>query len=413
MKPLGLRISLIGLLIFGQQAMAFIEMARTGQYFIVASTANGFNNNGELVIDQNQSAFGTILYGEQGRAVSSSCPGGHASADISVWGGRTNLSGDTYEFEGFLGGDASLAQEGTYGGSSVDYRQIYDFSVNTKTGGTETVTIDVSQLSPLTVSPGVNFSGLQASLSRDGMGYDFDIFYKPGISVFELPDGDYRLALFVCSANPASYGSAAFAVSWKHTVRFSNLKPVPGWQHNLPITKDSVSCRYCYDFHDIPRATWVGATAATEFSFQMIGNSLFTGIMGFPPGFTNQFEVIAGGTPLGLFTTNQPVDFVGLVGHAIPSFKVRNICPIEGGSSNLFSIMLNFDTSTADFVMIPNPGLTVVSGTNGNARVFFAGALEQSTNLVDWTDVPQSPASPYLVTPATSPVPIFFRSRRP
>jgi hypothetical protein len=91
---------------------------------------------------------------------------------------------------------------------------------------------------------------------------------------------------------------------------------------------------------------------------------------------------------------------------------VRNIGPLEGGISNTFAVMLNFDTPTADFVMIPNPGVTLLRETNGNARVFFAGALEQSTNLVDWIDVPGSPPSPYLLTPAASPVPLFFRSRR-
>jgi len=412
-KPHILRISLFGLLAFSQPVWARIEMYRTGQYFVVASTANGFDNHGGLVVDQKQSAFGTILYGEQGTAVSSICPGGHASADISVEGWRTNSSGDTYQFKGSFGGEASLVQEGSYAGSLVEYRQTYEFSVHATTGGTERVTIDVSELSPPIISPGVSFSGLQASLSCAGVGYDFDLFYSPGVSVFELPEGDYRLSLFVCSANPAGYGSGGFAVSWRHAVRFSNLTPSPGWQHTFPVLKDPGSGHYCYDFRDIPKATWVGSPAANEFSFQMIGNSLFTGIMGFPPGFTNQFEIVAAGASLGFFTTNQPVDFVGLIGNAIRSFDVRNIGPlVEGGISNTFAIMLNYDTPTADFVMIPYPGLTVLSETNGNASVYFAGALEQSTNLIDWTDVPGSPSSPYLVTPATSPVPIFFRTRR-
>lgn len=207
--------------------------------------------------------------------------------------------------------------------------------------------------------------------------------------------------------------AAGFRGSWTNSVRFSNLTLLPGWGPYDSVVKDPVSCRFCHDFRGIPIATWVGAPAASEFSFQMIGDSLFTGIVGFPPGFTNKFEVVVGESSLGLFTTNQPLDFVRLVGHAIPSFKVRNIAPlVEGGVTNTFPIALNYNTPTADFVMIPNPGLTMFPGTNGQARLFFAGALEQSTNLVDWLDVPGSPSSPYLVTPTTSPVPTFFRARQ-
>lgn len=45
----------------------------------------------------------------------------------------------------------------------------------------------------------------------------------------------------------------------------------------------------------------------------------------------------------------------------------------------------------------PSPRISIRNTTEGKIAIDFVGQLEWSSNLIDWTPVPQSPASPYIV----------------
>ena len=144
----------------------------------------------------------------------------------------------------------------------------------------------------------------------------------------------------------------------------------------------------------------------------MTSNSLFTQIMSFPTGFSDAFEVVAEGQVLGTFTSDQSLNFVELLGHGVPSFRVGNIMPaVDPSDPTAFPIQLDFDTATADFLMIPNPGVVLFQDSN-NFLVYFAGLLQQSIDLTNWGDVPGSPPSPLLVPRSKAPPNLFFRAQQ-
>ena len=236
--------------------------------------------------------------------------------------------------------------------------------------------------------------------------FTWDYYFFPGTNVFALPVGQYRMRVF--AACSVSGGNNSASCTFADTISFSNMQIKGGALQTTPLVPGTPG----YFQRAEPRR-WFDPPAVSEFSFQMTTNSLFTGIPNFPTGFSNSFEVVAEGSSLGNFTTNDSVNFVELLGHGVPSFHVRNITPlVDGSSPTAFPIMLDFDTEVADFVMIPNPGVIPLRQANGSLDVYFAGVLESSTNLLSWTEVPGTPTSPFTVTNFNTDPRLFFRARQ-
>jgi hypothetical protein len=101
-------------------------------------------------------------------------------------------------------------------------------------------------------------------------------------------------------------------------------------------------------FKDIVTGAWIDPPTAWGFHHEMTSDSLFTSILGFPPGFADPFVVSVGGVPLGQFLAGQSVDF----GAGVSEFSVTGLRPLADGNNPLaFPLQLAFNTSTASFEM--------------------------------------------------------------
>ena len=129
---------------------------------------------------------------------------------------------------------------------------------------------------------------------------------------------------------------------------------LPGSSQDNPILPDLCDLPpiisltlFCFD--DIPSDQWVDPPMAFGYRYEMISDSLFTGILDFPTGFDNLFTVIAEGTQLpGAFGPGDSVDF----GEGVSKFTVTGISPlVDGEQPDAFPIKLAFSTPTASFTM--------------------------------------------------------------
>jgi hypothetical protein len=280
--------------------------------------------------------------------------------------------------------------------------QGFDFDV---VGQSETLTVDFSSFVTSTTAnstqpPSAAFAFFYRA---NGQGL-FSPLTAPGTRVINVDPGQYRLLIAV-AASQTTLGGQHQSVDFANTIVFSNLGIAPGAFQKIPVVPPVSGT-----FRSVGRREWFDPPAVDEFFFQMTSNSLFTGIFNFPTGFSNSFEVLTEGQSLGSFTSDESVNFVELLGHGVASFRVRNITPkVDASDPKAFPIQLDFDTETADFVMIPNPGV-ILSQDNDNFIAHFAGVLEQSTNLTSWGDVQGSPPSPLLVPKSSAPSRLFFRA---
>ncbi len=96
---------------------------------------------------------------------------------------------------------------------------------------------------------------------------------------------------------------------------------------------------------------WIDPEAAYGYTYQMLGGSLFTGILDFPTGFSNQFMVVADGVILGSFGPGQGVTFPG---SGTVAFTILGIEPaVDSTDPGAFPLRLAFNTPTASFAMTP------------------------------------------------------------
>ncbi len=123
-------------------------------------------------------------------------------------------------------------------------------------------------------------------------------------------------------------------------------------------------------FVGVHGGAWFDPPLAGGFDFKTTDGAKFTKILGFPTGFTGSFEVLADGSSLGFFGSNDALDFVGRLGHAVGSFSIRNIVPgVDPGSPTAFPMALDFDQELASFTMTP---LSAVPEP-ANAALLLAG----------------------------------------
>lgn len=122
-------------------------------------------------------------------------------------------------------------------------------------------------------------------------------------------------------------------------------------------------------FEEVESGRWYDPIAASGFAYQMEGVSLFTRIIDFADGFDSDFRVWANGQSLGIFSEDDEVDFVELLGEGVEAFAVTGISPLlDGEDPFAFPIQLDFDTENASFsqwaLAVPEPssGLLLLVG---------------------------------------------------
>lgn len=120
-------------------------------------------------------------------------------------------------------------------------------------------------------------------------------------------------------------------------------------------------------FEDAETDRWYDPDSAYGFLYQIEGDGLFTEIIDFADGFNNPFEVWVEGESLGLFDSDEGVDFATLFGSGVDSFAVTGLDPLVDGENPLaFPIQLGFDSNSVSFsqlalvATVPEPGYLVI-----------------------------------------------------
>lgn len=167
----------------------------------------------------------------------------------------------------------------------------------------------------------------------------------------------------------------------------------------------------CFCFHGVPSGQWFDPPSAVGYEYKMASDSLFTKVLDFPTGFQNAFSVSAGGISLGQFLPGQNVNFGSFLGGGVASFRITGIAPlVDASNPAAFPIKLEFNTQTANFVMLPISGSPMISvavdikpgefpnsinlGSRGTVPIAILGTVAFDPRTVD-------PAS---VTVASAPV---------
>lgn len=135
--------------------------------------------------------------------------------------------------------------------------------------------------------------------------------------------------------------------------------PILGSSQETPVLPSSQSPGGEFFFTNVHSGSWVDPPLVEGFHYQMTTpGSLFTGITGFPTGFSSPFTVSAGGSVLGQFVPGQTLTFPG---GGVSSFDVTGIQPLADAADPLaFPLQLTFNTPTASFTMqgiepVPEP----------------------------------------------------------
>ena len=135
-------------------------------------------------------------------------------------------------------------------------------------------------------------------------------------------------------------------------------------------------------FEGATRGRWFDPPTAYGFEYTMLdGGDLFTGILDFPSGFADEFEVTVGSTSLGLF---GPGDTVTFDGAGVSSFKITGINPlVDPANPSAFPLLLDFNNETVDFSMaaleaVPEPSTLALLGLG---LVVFSGAARRRRGM--------------------------------
>ena len=111
-----------------------------------------------------------------------------------------------------------------------------------------------------------------------------------------------------------------------------------------------------WEFVNVPSNAWFDPPLTDAFLFETVDDAHFDKIVSLPKGFAEPFEILVGDRSLGVFTDEESIDFVRLLGAGVSSFKIKNIAPlVDSRDATAFPIQLAFDRETASFSMTPLP----------------------------------------------------------
>lgn len=223
-------------------------------------------------------------------------------------------------------------------------------------------------IGPIERVAGIGFGAF--TVVSSGTAFNFDgsfISSNFGLAAFsaheELPNAFLFSGLtrgFTSGRSPGG-GSGIMELAWSvqvgvpTTVTYSAAitNPPVGASQQVPILPSFVH-ENTFTFSDVQSGQWVDPPSAYGFEYQMTDGSKFTSIMDFPTGFAEKFTITTGGMVLGAFGPGEAVDFSGLPGGGVSSFRVTGIDPtVDPENPTAFPLRLSFDTASADFTMSP------------------------------------------------------------
>ncbi|NEQ32914.1 MAG: S-layer homology domain-containing protein [Leptolyngbya sp. SIO4C5] len=131
-------------------------------------------------------------------------------------------------------------------------------------------------------------------------------------------------------------------------------------------------------FKDVPSGLWFDPPTSYGFKYQSLGDALFTSILSLPVGIDSDelFTIVVGDQTLGKFSAGQAVDFVDLLGEGVSEFKILEIDPLNGKTTD-FAAQLAFSSEIGSFQARPIHAEDIPESTPvaGLAALGFLGLL--------------------------------------
>ncbi len=118
----------------------------------------------------------------------------------------------------------------------------------------------------------------------------------------------------------------------------------------LPIQKDNLpGGSVKWTFASGATSGWYDPPITTGYVYETDGNSLFTAIEDFPPGFNQKFQVETGGSILGTYGPGESVVFDG---GGVQEFTIRGIDPgVDAADQLAFALKIGTSSASAIFSM--------------------------------------------------------------
>ena len=127
-----------------------------------------------------------------------------------------------------------------------------------------------------------------------------------------------------------------------------------------------------WTFNNAFSGRWYDPALTDGYTFEMLSDSLFTGITSLPSFLEDPVTVRADEVVVGTFGAGEMVDFTGFSGGGVSKFSITGINPlIDGDDPRAIPIQLAFNSPLADFSMtpiaaqqaVPEPGSMALLGT--------------------------------------------------
>jgi hypothetical protein len=133
-----------------------------------------------------------------------------------------------------------------------------------------------------------------------------------------------------------------------------------GASQNSPLLPSVSGSKFV--FSNVFSGAWVDPPSASGFAYQATGGTLFTGIQGFPSGFSQAFTVTVGGTVVGAYSPGQSVTFSS----PVSEFSITGISPlVDSSNPSAFPLAIDFSNPSGNsFTMtslssVPEPSRLV------------------------------------------------------
>lgn len=290
-----------------------------------------------------------------------------ASVPAMVFGGFTSMATSTassaMSFAGGVSGtfhlvESTLTAGQNYAFGSANVQNFVNFTV---VGTAETITgfLNSGTTSGQSAGWGVGFNKILAgggfvagSIGATQPGSMGTLKLDPGTYTAYTSYGSTGSRGQVCAGTAPCFWNNQQNADYQLT--FPNLTIASGFDAQHPVVPAPIPGSAGFRFSAAHSYQWFDPVVAAGYDFQTTDGSKFTQITGLPTGFADPFEIVADGVSLGLFGSDDGIDFVRMLGHGVSAFEIRGINPgIDPGSPTAFPIALAFDHESVDFTMTP------------------------------------------------------------
>jgi hypothetical protein len=310
---------------------------------------------------------------------------GSGSSSIGIYtatgGALTTIADTNTAIPGFTGNFTNLGISPSLSGSTLAFfgRGSPSFvGVYTGSGGAITAVADTNTAVPggsgnFTTFGNPSVAGSLVAFNGTDSSNHTGIYLEQGSALGKLlAPGDTldgkTVSTLVMSSGSLSGTSLVFNVTFTDGSQGVYVASIPAgaWQGNplLPTTASGGN----FGFVNAASGQWFDPPLLSGYTYQMTSGSLFTGILGFPTGFSSPFQVFVGGSLLGIFGPSQTVSFSAFPGGGVSSFTIAGFNPVVDGANTAgFPLELGFSTANASFTMtgvaaVPEPRSLILLG---------------------------------------------------